>query len=678
MTKIKNAACVCGIILSFFLIGCSSMKTLTLRIDNRQPLPPVSTGLFMAGVADTDITPPPGVAMAGYSAMASRASGFRGRLHARVIYLSSPDGQSIALVQTDLLSGSRLLHHRVAELIADKTDIPARGLMLAGTHTHSAPGNFFGSNFYNTFASSKKGFDPDLYTFLATRIAGAVEQAFAARRPARLATGSTILYDMTRNRSMEAFAANTDVNADATPREAVNPKMFMMRIDLLDDDGGFKPAGAFTSFSIHPTVVPYANELYTADVFGHIARELEFVQGKNNTPWPFVHAAVNGTHGDNSPAYEPGCQGYPEARRLGQAIGLKAIGLFDALADDLTDDVSIMAACREVDLYQQPTIDDTSLCSRPVVGNALTAGAEDGKTPILNWMPFFKEGCLTSRWIFTGSCQGHKRHIGGFFQPIVLHKQNFPHHLFFQAIRINDTMLCPLPFEITCQTGQRIGDMIQETDDSIKTPLVISCANGYFGYATTPEEYSRQHYEGGHTLYGPNTALFLAKHAALLATDLTAEPGDNLPDQWEFSLKAREYFPADCAPEDKRCQVSEPMPLKADPDEEAGWRFKWQDVAPARIDFHRPLVQIETSADGIDWQPLENEGRAVDDSGYDLAVRFCKNLKKRHMGLYEAVWFDPAIPAGHVCRFKVLPRQGQAILYSSVFPEHSSPEKTEE
>ena len=79
---------------------------------------------------------------------------------------------------------------------------------------------------------------------------------------------------------------------------------------------------AFSSFSIHPTAVPHWNSLYTADVFGYIARELEFeLEQGQDTPWQKVHAAVNGAHGDNSPGYTPGKQGFIEAKRVGLEIG---------------------------------------------------------------------------------------------------------------------------------------------------------------------------------------------------------------------------------------------------------------------------------------------------------------------------------------------------------------------
>lgn len=661
------------------IIGCGSYGTTLIKIQRQEPLPATAvSGNVEAGLSRVDITPPPGFAVAGYSAMAETCTGFRNRLYARVIYIRSAEGEAVALVQTDLLSGSRLVHHRVAELIAPFVDVPISGLMFAGTHSHSAPGNFFDCNFYNKFASSKKGLDGELYQFLSSRIADAVIEAYRNRRPARIAVGTAEIQGVTRNRSMEAFLANFEEGAEHRTGEAdrpsdretaVNPIMTMIRVDLRDDDGTYRPAGAFSSFSVHPTSVPYWNEFYTADVFGYIARELEFsLEQREPTSWRKIHAAVNGTHGDNSPGYAPGRQGFMEARRVGLEIGRQAVALFDSLQTVPGDAIIVSSACREVDLYRDNTINGVSLCDRPVVGNALTAGAEDGKTPVLRWLPFFHEGWATSRWVFTGSCQGYKRHIGGIFQPLVLKKKDFPHHLFFQTIRVGDVILVPLPFEVTCQAGRRISRAVERAagGDSGRA-VVVSCANGYFGYVTTPEEYSRQHYEGGHTLYGPNTAAFLEQHAAALAVAMEKGGVRDVPEAWRFDLTTAAYFPERQACPGKREEVAMPAFIKAGDNAEPCWTYRWKDVSPGSIDYHQPLIRIETSRDGGDWRELVTDERPVNDEGYDVSVNFLKWADGRRMGVYEARWYNPRIPEGAACRFAVLPRPGQDVFYSSVF-----------
>jgi len=662
-------------VIAILMAGCSP-RICRLEIERPLPLSPSNTGHLVAGLSKVDITPPPGISKAGYSMMAHKGEGVRNRLHARAVYLRDSRGNAVALVQCDLLSGSRLLHHRVAELIAPVTDVSARGLMLSGTHTHSAPGNYFSSNFYNSFASGKSGFDHDLFEFLANKIAHAVVDACRNRRPAKIATGTTEIYGMTRNRSIEPYLANfedsgRDVSRD--PLKAVNPVLTMVRIDLMDDEGNYRPAGAFSSFSIHPTVVPYWNDFYTADVFGYISGELEadLRQREGTTPWPMVHAAVNCTHADNSPNYVKGGQGFSEARRIGVAIGKRAVSLFWSLGSGLSDDIAIRSVCREVDLYEHPAIDGISVCSRPVVGNALTAGAEDGKTPVLYWTPFFREGWGTSRWFFTGSCQGRKRHVGWIFQPLILKKRDFPHVAFFQLIQVGDRVFVPMPFEITFQAGRVISSHVADrlAIDTQKV-VVVSCSNGYFGYATTPAEYGLQNYEGGHTLYGPETVPFLARQAAFLAGKMDQGLTD-LPKHWSVDLKANSFFPEKLEPQGSRTALGNvSYHASSGKLDESYYRFRWLDVPPCMIDFDRPLVRIESAKDMDSWSPLySTDGRAVDDGGYDLSVRFCGRINSDNMGEYEARWYNPETVPGRRYRFVVLPRGTFRTLRSGPFTQ---------
>ncbi len=652
----------------FILWGCSpSQKLVRVDIQRKAPLKTVSTKTLMAGTAKADITPNPGKPLAGYSVMAGTGDGFRTRLYARVVYIKPAKGQPVAIVQCDLLSGSRLVHHRVAELIAPHTDVAASHLMIAATHTHSGPGNFFGSPFYNEFASSAAGFDREYCEFLSRSIADAVIKAYRERRPARIAAGKVSLFNFTRNRSIEAYLANfKETKSKDKERgdihKAVNPWMYLLRVDLKDRDGRYKPAAAISTFSIHSTVVSKHNDFYNADVFAYIERELEWgLKAGNKVPWEIVHAALNGTHGDNSPNYKKDGQGFSEARRLGTLIGAEALKLFNSLGKELKSDAPVKAAAMEVDLYRHNSAGPVKIADRPVVGAPVSAGAEDGSHPVFGWLPFFREG--SPRWFFTGGPQGHKRTLGGPGQYLILPKEGFPHEIFFQALRVDGMVFIPLPFEVTWQAGERIksgcpaGSSLQYA--------VISCSNGYFGYTTTPEEYSKQHYEGGHTLYGPNSTLFLAEQVKTLTAALGGRGSlPPLPDRWTFSLKARPFGPAPLEPAGSRKSLGAPCLSREKNPGEPCYVFRWQDVPPAVIDYHLPLVRIEASRDGKTWTPLIKDGRPADDTGYDVSVRFCDKITKDRMGVYEARWYNPSLQEGWAYRFTVLPRGKQGILYS--------------
>src|SRR4051812_7051009 len=83
-----------------FTAACASP---TLRVE----VPPAALAgtatVFRAGVAEADLTPPPGAPLFGYALLsgATAAKGYRTRLKAHVIVLEGPAGGRLALVQVD-------------------------------------------------------------------------------------------------------------------------------------------------------------------------------------------------------------------------------------------------------------------------------------------------------------------------------------------------------------------------------------------------------------------------------------------------------------------------------------------------------------------------------------------------------------------------------------------------
>jgi neutral ceramidase len=662
-----------AVLAAWLTLGCSAAVNLQLR--QAAPLASERNATLLAGVGKADITPRPGMPTTGYATNGNSGQGFRTRLYARVIYLKSPDKRPVALVQCDLLSGSELVHRKLAGLVAAKTDLDMGGIMMSGTHTHSGPGNLLGSNFYVMHAGNAGGLDTKFLDFMTDRIAQAVIDAYNDRRPAKIATGSVEVYGFTRNRNISAYRANLNVDPEKAGdiRRAVNPAMHMVRVDCLDaKTGAYRPAAALTSFSIHGTSVPSRNTLYNADLYAYMERELEREAAGRHGAARFIHAVVNGTHADNAPDCAPdGCQGYRDARRLGVGLGRKAVELFDSLEQGLRADVEVRSALREVDYYETNSIDGISICDPPRVGNPLLAGVQDGgPTPILSELPFIKEG--SRRWIFTGGCQGNKRIALWPFQSLVLPRDEFPHAITYQAVQLGDTVLLPLPYEVTMESGRRIAEATRNSAlagsmGAGTKVVVVSVSNGYTGYCTTPEEYGEQRYEGGHTLYGPATGPFIAAQAAKLVGDL-ATKGEvrDTPGQWSFSLTGKTFYRDYDAPKGRRAALAEPAQCRAEGGEEC-WAFRWADVPPTLIDLHRRLVSIEYSDDETKWLPLEERGIRVDDDGYDLSVAFTGEMTDSDLAVYETRWYNPERLEGRWYRFRIEPRQGQETFFSKAF-----------
>ena len=672
------------IVVLLFFVGCVPIQEVYIT----QPLVenPIVTDVPTAGAVSIDITPPPGLPMGGYSMLANKGKGFRTRLKARVVYMNDGKGHSVALVQMDLTAGSLLLHHKVAEAVSAKTGLRPGDIAIMVSHTHSAPVNFFDNDFYNKYMSSGKWLETKFLEFVTQRIAKGILEAHENQRPAKIATGSKDIYGYNRNRSIDSYVLNEnvrDISLDDPEAvfKAVNPTLYMIRIDVKDDNGHYKPLGAFSVFSVHATALTSLVEVYNADLFAYAQKDLEWtIRHRYDTPWAVVHAMTTGTQGDMAPAlpdegdnifgYFP--VNWKEARKLGGEIGREAIGLFEALGDKLTVDISLGSSVRELNIREHNVVENIQLCKDAVVGNTVVGGAYERRAAWVAAIPFFKGGNVMSRrWFFKGGCQGNKRHLFfSFIQSLLEPKDSFPNTAMFQLIQVNDTVILPVPFEVTAESGRRIAarverEFIDAGNDSVKHVCVTSNANGYFGYTTTPEEYRRQNYEGGHTLYGRNSTPYLAAQLGLLARDFKTK-GDvqELKPDWKYVLKVNTFYPKAQVSTGLRKVLKQPKAVKAEKEYEEDYiTFRWRDVGASEIDYHKPLSGVEVKIDD-QWVPMVKNEEPANDDGYDIEVRFLKKLN-HGMGEYEVRWYNPVL--GGEYRFEIEQRHKHAPLVSRAF-----------
>ena len=672
------------VVIATVLSGCAATKEISVIQPEMKR--PALCDEPMAGAVSVDITPPPSLAMGGYSILANKGRGFRTRLKARVVYLNDARGHSVALVQTDLPAGSLLIHHKVVQAVSEKTGLRPGDIAITATHTHSAPANFFENDFYNKHMTSAQWLDAEFLDFVTQRITQGILEAYENRRPAKIATGRKDIYGYNRNRSLESYLLNEnaqDIRKDDPQAvfKAVNPALNMVRFDVKDNDGRYKPLAAFSTFSVHGTALTSLVEVYNADLFAYAQKDLEWsIRRKYDTPWPVVSAMTNGTQGDMAPAlpeHGDNLFGYfpvnwKEARKLGEGIGREAIDLFETLGDKLTADISVGSSVRELNIRENNRVENIMLCKDAAIGNPLVGGAYERRAAWIAAIPFFQGGNVMSRrWFFTDGCQGNKRHLlFSFIQPLLEPKDSFPNTVMFQLIQVSDTVILPIPFEVTAESGRRIADRVKQEfidcgDNSVQHVWVAGNANGYFGYTTTPEEYSRQNYEGGHTLYGRYSTPYLAAQLGLLARDFKTR-GDvqELKPQWKYVVKVNSFYPKAHRSSGQRKVLMQPKAVRAEKEYEEDYiAFRWQDVGAFEIDFHRPLCGVEVKINDK-WIPMMKNDEPVNDDGYDVEVRYLRKLADR-MGEYETRWYNP-VPGGEY-RFVIEARSKYAVLVSRAF-----------
>jgi neutral ceramidase len=198
--------------------------------------------------------------------------------------------------------------------------------------------------------------------------------------------------------------------------------------------------------------------------------------------------------------------------------------------------------------------------------------------------------------------------------------------------------------------------------------VVCSLVNDFWGYVATEEEYGRQFYEGGHTLYGPNTQRFLAAQAAAAAAETVDRDVFVDIEDRTWSLKVRRFLPGDPdgpAPERRfTSKAAFTDPTAAD---DAIWEQTWIDVAPGGLHWHEPIVTVEQSDDdGETWAPAAPGGRPADDQGWALEVSHLGGPDAgRHT--YRVRWHDPTNRFGRRHRFVLLANNGRPEVTGDPF-----------
>lgn len=289
------------------------------------------------------------------------------------------------------------------------------------------------------------------------------------------------------------------------------------------------------------------------------------------------------------------------------------------------------------------------------------AGARENTTPVIHRIPPFRPGSPKpgargphgAKWIPLGR-RLHDR---------VIPPSSFPSVLPIQAVRLGALLVLGLPFEITVEAGRRIEAAVRDAvGPGIERVAVSSLANEQFCYLTTPAEYALQRYEGGNTLYGPQSQPFTAALAARLARDVvaTGRVADQLPSR-RFDFAARRYL---ARPDGRVVAPAADGPVTfADPTatEDGYWEFRWHDAAPGDLRWHEPIARVDAGAPDGEWSAARHDGRPIDDQGYHVGVvHLGTDRTGRHR--YAARWYTAYTGPAQPHRIAVVGSSGRSLI----------------
>ncbi len=448
--------------------------------------------LLRAGAATVDITPRefPLNMPGGFSA--NMATNAYDPLHARALVLD--DGATtLAMVVVDNLGASPEVIEEAKALAAQRTKIPRNRILVASTHTHSAPSS-----------NTKTGRAPEVAyrQVILNGIAESIVRAHAALRPAMAGAAAHPLPEEVFNRrwflkpgkmpvnpfgQLDTVKMNPGTTPDVIDRPAgpIDPAVTILSVQ----DARRRPLALWANYSLHYVGgMPPAQ--VSADYFGEFARVMP---ARFRADTNFVAMLSNGASGDinnipfgiSRPPREPF-----EQIRLVAAKTADAAWHAGRKIETHKPDTRLGMVQREVTLKYRRPIAAQIAAARAVL--AVKDPAEQEKLPRL--ADSYARSTLAAA-----------------------ERKEDTLTVTLQALRIGDLGICAIPFETFVEIGLEL-----KQRSPFPLTMVIGLANGRYGYLPTPEHHKLGGYETwlGTNIVQEDSSVILTKHLLEMLTEL--------------------------------------------------------------------------------------------------------------------------------------------------------------
>ena len=419
---------------------------------------------FRAGTAIVDITPQTFPIRTAGNMNLTLADKALDPLHVRAMVLD--DGATTAAIAiVDSCMVARETIDAAKAIVERDTGIPAARMVIASTHTHSAPA---------AYGCHGNDAEPAYVEFLIPRIAAAIVEAFEGRVPARVGWAKAdcprfvhcrrwLMKPGVAENPRAAFTgqpvnlvamnpgyANTDKIRQTGP---VDPAVTVLSVQTVDG----KPLGLLANYSTHYAGV--AEPGLSADYFGEfcrmMARDLGAEEGR-----PFVALLSNGTSGDANAVDFTKPDWKNDRFLVARAVADAAIAAMKATT---YRDWAPIAMTEQMLTF---SVRKPSDCDRDLAREFLASNVFNRPTQTVE-ENYARETILIADW------PDQKE-------------------LKLQALRIGEFAIATSPCETYGSTGVAI-----KQRSPFELTMVISLANGCNGYLPPPEQFEL----GGYTTW---------------------------------------------------------------------------------------------------------------------------------------------------------------------------------
>jgi hypothetical protein len=352
------------------------------------------------------------------------------------------------MIPREIMDAAKAIAH-------DRTGIPTNHLLVAATHTHSAP----------RIGCGTEPIDKKYYDLLTHRIADAI--AFAVRRlaPATAGWGVGRKPEFTTNRRWFLEPGEMPVNPfdkadDQVLMNAhrkglgvkaagpVDPEVTVLSVRHADGT----PLALLANYNIH--YVTSMKRQVSADYFGLFARRVEDRLGSPDRHPPFVAIMSNGTFGDTGGLGG----GYKNVQKVAFALADEALRVLDTI--EHRGNLTLNMRETEIELGVRRPDQERLAWAKAVL---------EDPTP--------KEDHHPWRAIYAD-------------QQMRLSTYPEAMPLKLQAIRIGTLGIASIPCEPFAETGLAI-----KSESPLQPTFTIGLANGYNGYLPPPHQHALGGYE---------------------------------------------------------------------------------------------------------------------------------------------------------------------------------------
>lgn len=500
-----------------------------ILISESQSLP--APAPFKVGVASAEFTPDKGYPLGGYGGGTRRESfpvmfgvGVFGRwslqlsqhlmddeqhnhylaesegshdpLRARAFVIVPKGDSPIVFCRMDLVIMTRALRDRVLEL-TKSLGVRAERLSLCANHTHSGVGAFSADLFPKLIAMDN--YRPEIFEALAQSAARAIREALMSARPASLSVARA--EDL---KGPEAVARNRRARKfDAIKREDKDPEILALvarlhsrRAKRSKQD---RPVlGVLVNYSVHPTVLGPQNVYFSADLAGALEYELEkSLKAKLGRAVPVLF--FNGAQGDIGP-------GRTNLKHRGGLMAAHEIGqrfvkcCLPALLEDRSQSQLAMISAQSNPSFGSPI---------GIIAPGSRKDFFEGAQSPWSWLtmpltlpinlPFVVLGAPEIRALLTWNMRfGVVANLDFYAETT-----RFPVGAWRLSLGAEDIMVLQIPGEATHDLGLELKAYARTL--GVKRVFIMGLCNDAMSYITSEREYDRGGYEGGATLFGPQT-----------------------------------------------------------------------------------------------------------------------------------------------------------------------------